>query len=107
MSELITPREFEAASGLGDWRVLGHGACACFRTGSFPVGVELVEAIGALAEAAGHSPDVDLRPADVTVRLPMGDVPGLTERDLEFARQISGAARELEIRADPAAVQDV
>src|SRR3954469_14378681 len=102
MADLISAREFQASDGVDDWRVLGRGACACFRTGSFPVGVELVEAIGALAEAAGHSPDVDPRPADVTVRLPMGDARGLTERDLEFARQISGVARELEIRADPA-----
>lgn len=107
MAELISAREFQGSDGVEDWRVLGRGACACFRTGSFTVGVELVEAIGALAEAAGSSPDVDLRPADVTVRLPMVDVPGLTERDLELARQISGAARELDIRADPAAVQDV
>jgi 4a-hydroxytetrahydrobiopterin dehydratase len=107
MADLITPRRFQEAGGVEDWRVLGRGACACFRTGSFPVGVELVEAIGALAEAAERHPDVDLRPAAVTVRLPMRDVPALSESDLELARQISAAARELDVPADPSAVQDV
>jgi 4a-hydroxytetrahydrobiopterin dehydratase len=107
VSELITPEQFESFEGVHEWRVLGRGAFACFQTGSFTVGVELAEAIGALADAAGRSPDADLRPATLTVRLPMGDVPGLTDADLELARQISAAARELDIRADPAALQDV
>jgi 4a-hydroxytetrahydrobiopterin dehydratase len=107
VSELITPREFEASDGVDDWRVLGRGAYACFRTGSFPVGVELVEAIGALAEAEDRLPDVDLRPTVVTVRLPLLDVPLFDRRDVELARQISAAARELDVTVDPAAVQDV
>jgi 4a-hydroxytetrahydrobiopterin dehydratase len=35
MTERITPRQFHPADGVGDWRVLLHGACAHFRTGSF------------------------------------------------------------------------
>jgi 4a-hydroxytetrahydrobiopterin dehydratase len=107
VAEPITAQQFESSAGVEGWRVLGRGACACFETGSFAVGVELVEAIGALADAADHFPDADLRPGTLTVRLPMRDVPGLTERDLELARQISAAARELDVRADPGAVQDV
>jgi 4a-hydroxytetrahydrobiopterin dehydratase len=107
VSELITAEQFESSEGVDEWRVLGCGACACFQTGAFAVGVELTEAIGALADAAGRFPDADLRPAVLIVRLPFGDVPGLTEHDVELARQISAAARELDIRADPAALQDV
>jgi 4a-hydroxytetrahydrobiopterin dehydratase len=107
VAELITARDFEGADGVGDWRVLGRGACACFRTGSFPAGLELVEAIGALAEGADRRPDVDLRPEAVTVRLPLVGVPLFDPRDVELARQISAAALELDIAADPAGVQDV
>jgi 4a-hydroxytetrahydrobiopterin dehydratase len=107
VSELITAEQFERSQGVDDWRVLGRGAFACFRTGSFAVGVQLAEAIGALAEAAGRSPDADLRAATLTVGLHMADGPGLTEGDLELARQISAAARELDVPADPAALQDV
>jgi 4a-hydroxytetrahydrobiopterin dehydratase len=107
MTAQITPRQFHQADGVEDWRVVAFGACAHFRTGSFATGVALVNAIGQLAGAANHHPDIDLRYAGVTVRLFTHDVGGLSQRDVELARQISAAARELEFPADPAAVQDV
>ena len=109
MTERISPREFLAADGVEGWRVLWGGgyACAHFRTGSFEAGVALVAAIGALAAAAGHHPDVDLRPEGVTVRLSTGHPGGLGDRDLALARRISSAARELDVPADPSAVQHV
>ncbi len=107
MTERITPRQFHEAVGVEDWRVLFSGASAHFRTGSFAAGVALVDAIGRLADAADHHPDLDLRYEGVTVRLVTHDVDGLSERDIELARQISAAARELGVAADPGAVQDV
>jgi len=107
MAERLTTQEFEAAGGVGDWRVLwGAGfACALFRTGSFAAGVALVQSIGELAAAAGYDPDIDLRRDSVTVRLFTPPVEGLTSRDVEMARQISAAAAALGAAADPAAVQ--
>jgi 4a-hydroxytetrahydrobiopterin dehydratase len=107
MTERLTTQEFEAAGGVGDWRVLwGAGfACALFRTGSFAAGVALVQSIGELAGAAAYHPDVDLRPDSVTVRLFTPPVEGLTSRDVEMARRISAAAAALGAAADPAAVQ--
>jgi 4a-hydroxytetrahydrobiopterin dehydratase len=107
MTERITAAQFHASGGVEDWRVLFDGAYACFRTGSFAAGVTLVEAIGALADAANHHPDVDLRYPAVTVRLVTHDVGGLSGRDVALARQISTAARDLGIVADPATVQVV
>jgi 4a-hydroxytetrahydrobiopterin dehydratase len=104
MMESITPEQFHAAAGVEDWRVISAEACAYFRTGSFAAGVTLVDAIGRLADAANHHPDVDLRYSSVTVRLTTHDVGGLSERDVELARQISGAAREMGVSADPAAI---
>jgi pterin-4a-carbinolamine dehydratase len=98
----ITPGQFQEADGVGDWRVVADGACAQFPSGSFAAGVALVDAIGRLAEAADRHPDVDLRDQGVTVRLPMTDV-GLHGRDVELARRISAAARELGVPADLAA----
>ena len=105
VTESLTPRQFHQAGGLDDWRVVENSACAHFRTGSFTAGVQLVEAMGELADAANHHPDVDLRYAGVTVRLTTHDVGGLSDRDVELARQISAVARELDVPADPAAVQ--
>jgi 4a-hydroxytetrahydrobiopterin dehydratase len=105
----ITPRQFHDAAGVEDWRVVGDGACAYFRTGSFAVGARLVQAIGELADPDGHSPDVDLRSEGVTVRLyttaPAPD--GLSERDVELARQISAAATGLGVVADASVVQNI
>jgi 4a-hydroxytetrahydrobiopterin dehydratase len=108
VTESITPRQFHQAGGLDDWRVVeNNSACAHFRTGSFTAGVQLVEAIGELADAANHHPDVDLRYAGLTVRLTTHDVGGLSDRDVELARQISAVARELDVPADPAGVQAI
>ncbi len=107
MREAITPRQFQEADGVDDWRVLFNGACAYFGTGSFAKGLALVDAIGALADAANHHPDVDLRYAGVTVRLWTHDVDGLSGRDVELARQISAAARQLGAAPDPGAVQHI
>jgi len=101
MTERISSQEFLEADGVDDWRVLSGVACAYFGTGSFRAGVALVDAIGALADAANHHPDVDLRYPSVVVRLVTHDVGGLSSRDVELARQISAAARDLGVAADP------
>jgi 4a-hydroxytetrahydrobiopterin dehydratase len=107
MTERVSARQFHESADVGDWRVLFEGACAPFRTGSFAASVALVDAIGRLADAAQHQPAVDLRDAGVTVRLRTDDVGGLSERDVALARQISAAARDLGLEADPSAVQTV
>jgi 4a-hydroxytetrahydrobiopterin dehydratase len=101
MTERISSQEFLEADGVDDWRVLSGVACAYFGTGSFRAGVALVDAIGELADAANHHPDVDLRYPSVVVRLVTHDVGGLSSRDVELARQISAAARDLGVAADP------
>ncbi len=107
MSEWITAREFHEADGIEDWRMLATYVSAHFRTGSFAAGVELVGAIGAVAAAEDRPPDIDLRPTGVTVSLPADPANGLSRRDIVAARRISVAARELDVPADPTAVQDV
>ena len=109
MTERITPRQFHEAVGVEDWRVLGEGACTYFRTGSFAAGARLVHAISELAGMEDHHPDVDLRYRGVTVRLIKitHDYYGLSERDVELARQVSAVARGLGVPADPSAVQTV
>ena len=69
MSDRISPRQFDEAEGVEDWRVLGEGAFTFFRTGSFAAGARLVGAISELAGLGDHHPNVDLRHDGVTVRL--------------------------------------
>ena len=109
MTDHITARQFHEADGTEDWRVVGDGACAYFRTGSFEAGARLVHAISDLAGVEQCHPDIDLRHDAVTVRLITitEDYYGLVERHVELARQISAAARELGIPADISGVQSV
>ena len=109
MSGRLTAAQFSAFPGVTDWRVLWGGGytAARFLTGSFAAGLALVAAIGELAAASGHDPDVDLRPESVTVRVRTAEVRGLTGRDADLARQISAAAARLAAPADPATVQHV
>ncbi len=101
----LTARQFQDSDGTGDWRVLNAGADAWFATGSHTAGAAFVRRTGDLAEAAGHHPDVDLRADGVHVRLFTHDVGSLTDKDVELARQISAAAADLGLTADPAVMQ--
>lgn len=105
----IRPQQFHEAEGLEDWRVLGEGACAYFRTGSFAAGARFPAAIGELPGPGDDQPDADVRPDGVTVRLitVTDDYHGLTGRALELARRISAVARALGTPADPSAVRTV
>jgi 4a-hydroxytetrahydrobiopterin dehydratase len=107
MTERISPRQFHGSDGVEDWRVLFDGAKTYFATGSFAKGIELADVIGRLADAANHHPDVDLRYAGVTVALFTHEVGDISDRDVALAQQISMAARELGIAADPSKVQTV
>jgi 4a-hydroxytetrahydrobiopterin dehydratase len=109
MVEQLTAQQFEESDGVGDWRVVGDGACAYFRTGSFAAGVRLVQAIGDLPGVDDHAPDIDLRADGVTVRLLTysNDYYGMTDLDVELARRISEVARAQGVSANPSAVQSV
>ena len=60
--------------------------------GSFLGGIRLVDAVAEVAEAADHHPDIDIRWRTVTFRLSTHSAGGVTELDLELARQIDALA---------------
>jgi len=106
MATRISDAEFSSADGVAEWRVLFWGAKALYETGDFATGAKFVAAIAEAAEAMGHAPLVDLRPDTVTVQVVTPGV-GLSDRDLELARSISGIATRLRLKSDPSAVQHV
>jgi 4a-hydroxytetrahydrobiopterin dehydratase len=107
MTDGITIREFHAAEGAEEWRVLGDGAYAFYPTPSFAASARLVTAIGELSGLDDQAPNVDVRSDGVTVRLvtKADDWYGMSQRDLELARQISAVAHDQGLSADPSAVQ--
>ncbi len=109
MLDHIGAKQFHESEGVADWRVLGDGATAYFRTRSLAQSARLVQAISELPGIDDHHPDVDLRRDGVTVRLltTTHDYWGMSLRDVEVARQISAAARKLGLSVDPMAVQSL
>ncbi|HEV2250614.1 MAG TPA: VOC family protein [Candidatus Limnocylindria bacterium] len=109
MIEKLSPAEFLNAEGVADWRVVGDGANAYFRTGSFAAGARLVQAISEVPGVEDHHPDIDVRHDGVTVRLMTmaPDYGGMSRRDADLARRISAAARTLGLAADPSGIQSL
>jgi 4a-hydroxytetrahydrobiopterin dehydratase len=107
MMEMISPSEFHAADGMGEWRVVGDGACAFYATDSFAEATRFVEAIGRLEGAEAHPPDIDVRPDGVTIRLltKTDDWWGMSTDDVAIARRISATAHDAGLIGDPSAVQ--
>ena len=109
MSERISIIGFTQAEGTHDWRVLGDGASAFFRTASFEASAALVGALAPLADQHGRPPEVDIRATGVTVRILTltAEYMGLTTDDLELARAISRMAREQGAEADTDELQSL
>ena len=102
MVERLTTSEFDRRTDLPDWRILLTRIEATFEAGSFEGGADLVAAIAAAADAAGHHPDVDLRyPGLVHVALSTHAAGGLPERDADLAAIISALAAERDARSVP------
>jgi 4a-hydroxytetrahydrobiopterin dehydratase len=107
--DTITAREFHETDGTQEWRVVGDGACTFFATGSFAESANLVRAIGEVEGVEEHRPEIDVRPDGVTVRLitVTDDYYGMSTADVDVARGISIAARELGLFGDPSSAQSV
>jgi 4a-hydroxytetrahydrobiopterin dehydratase len=89
---VLTPEEIaqalEQLQGTG-W---GHQDDQLVRTikcQGFAGALAYVNAVGALAEAADHHPDIDIRWNTVTLALTTHDSGGITRRDVELATQIA------------------
>jgi len=108
VADRVYARQFHAAAGAEAWRILPEGAAACFRSDAFSASTGFVDAIGQLVRE-GPAPSVDIRADGVTVLIHAfkGLDYGLVTSDLELARAISTAAREMGLTADPAAVQSL
>ncbi|WP_193103263.1 4a-hydroxytetrahydrobiopterin dehydratase [Brachybacterium sp. FME24] len=97
----LSPSEISDAA-LADWRRVDDTLAARFATGDFATGLDLVNRIGAAAEAAGHHPDIMLTYPAVEITLSSHDVGGVTRRDIALARTISDRAAELGASAESA-----
>ncbi|GAA2756373.1 VOC family protein [Actinopolymorpha rutila] len=105
--ERLTARLFQRADGAEDWRVLRFGASTWFAAPSHAEGAALVRRIADLPADGFSTPDVDLRARGVHVRLGRRGSTGFTRTEVEAARGISMAARDLGLSAEPSVPQAV
>jgi 4a-hydroxytetrahydrobiopterin dehydratase len=70
------------------WERQGGELVKVVRRHDFTAALAYVNEVGQLAEAAGHHPDIEIRWNTVTLRLSTHSLGGITDADLDLARQI-------------------
>lgn len=87
---LLSPNEIQTRLiNLNGWAVQNGSLTKTFGVRSFAHGVLFIGAIGQLAEAANHHPDISLHGyKNVTVTLSTHSEGGITEKDFALAEQI-------------------
>lgn len=77
-----------AAASLDGWQRADGALRRSVTFGSFLDGIEGVRRVAELAERADHHPDIDIRWRTVTFALVTHSEGGITDKDVELAREI-------------------
>jgi len=85
LSDIAIQREL---GNLPGWSRRGDLITKTFQFRNFLTGIAFVEAIARAAEAADHHPDIDIRYTKVTCTLSTHSAGGITQNDLDMAKQI-------------------
>ncbi len=76
-------------AGLTGWAMNDAGEISkAFTFSGFPQSLMFATAVGVLAEAAQHHPDITIKWNKVTLALTTHDAGGLSEKDFDLAKQI-------------------
>jgi len=79
----------------GEWKVVrGHHLETSVPFPDFATALEFVKKIGAIAEKAGHHPDLELSWGRVGVKIFTHKIDGLTESDFVLAAKIDALPRK-------------
>ena len=90
MKQALSPSEIEAVMQSNPGWTLQEGKLTRDWTfKDFLQAMEFVNQVAALAEAAGHHPDIDIRYNRVRLGLVSHDAGGITQRDANMARQLN------------------
>lgn len=87
MVDKLTNEAVEDALGeLSDWSRSGDAIQRTFAFGGFRAAIEFVGRVAERAEEVQHHPDILIRFSKVTLTLSTHDAGGLSQRDVDFAR---------------------
>lgn len=93
MPRKLSDEEIKSALGnLSGWSRNGDAIERTFTFQRFVDGIAFVDRMAALADAADHHPDIDIRYTKIKVALSTHDAGGITKADVDLAGQISAAA---------------
>lgn len=99
---LTRPQIDDALAGLPDWRYRLGGLVTVYKTPTAAAALELIAAVGRLAEDSNHHPDLDWRYNRVFIRFSSHDAGSeVTPRDVNAAAAVSGAAAAAGAQAEP------
>jgi 4a-hydroxytetrahydrobiopterin dehydratase len=99
---LTRPQIDEALAGLPDWRYRLGGLVTVYKTPTAAGALELIAAVGRLAEERNHHPDLDWRYNRVFIRFSSHDAgTEVTPRDVGAAAAVSEAAAAAGAQAEP------
>src|SRR6478735_9340808 len=99
---LTRPQLEEALAGLPDWRYRLGGLVTVYKTPTAAGALELIAAVGRLAEEQNHHPDLDWRYNRVFIRFTSHDAgTEVTQRDVAAAAAVSQAAAAAGAAAEP------
>lgn len=87
MAKLKAAEIKTALAKLPDWKRSGAVISRTFVFQDFVAAMKFVDAAAALAEAAWHHPDIDIRWNKVTLALTTHSAGGLTKQDFQLARK--------------------
>jgi len=85
LSDITIQRELGSLPG---WGRRGDVITKTFQFRSFLPGIDFVAAIAKAAEAADHHPDIDIRYTKIVCTLSTHSAGGITQKDLDMAREI-------------------
>lgn len=99
---LSRPAIDDALAGLPDWRYRLGAIVTVYKCPTSAAALELVAAVGRIAEQQNHHPDLDWRYNRVFIRYTSHDAGNeVTRRDVRAATSVSEAAAEAGARAEP------
>lgn len=101
--DILTPERIDTVlAGLPDWRYRQGGLVTLYKTPTAAAALELIAAVGRLAEEQNHHPDLGWRYNRVFIRYSSHDAGDeVTERDAKAAAAASAAAVQTGATAQP------
>ncbi|MHA6742777.1 4a-hydroxytetrahydrobiopterin dehydratase [Rhodococcus erythropolis] len=89
MATLLPDSTIQSAlDELPAWQLSPGSISRTVESATFPDAIALLQRIAAVAEAANHHPDIDVRWRKVTYTLSTHSAGGLTDLDFDLARRI-------------------